>query len=109
METVRSMKLASETLKVQQNEMKIADIDNIMDDIQDQIDAQNEINDALCRPIGHESIDPDDLDRELEELEEMIKSENSSKIEEFPKVPNGIDKETDDLNELKAFEMLVNS
>lgn len=69
-ETVDAMRTAAHASKRVMTEMKIEDVDKVLDSINDQTEDMRQIQDALGAPIGAAGdVDEDELMEELEELE----------------------------------------
>merc|ERR1712000_670153 len=66
---VKAMKQGADTMKNQMKNMDIENIDEITENVQEAMDQQAEINDALANPMG-DLMDDDDLDAELQALED---------------------------------------
>lgn len=67
--TVSAMKEAAKVQKQQMKQIKIGEIDTMMDDIADlQLDAE-EINDIMSRDYSANMVDEDELDAELAEMD----------------------------------------
>eukprot|EP00884_Botryococcus_braunii_P013578 jgi/Botrbrau1/22220/Bobra.168_1s0051.1 len=69
-ETVAALKNAADASKQTMTEMKINDVDAVLDSINEQNDQMQQIQDAMAQPIGAAAdLDEDELLQELEELE----------------------------------------
>ncbi|KDD73593.1 Snf7-like protein, partial [Helicosporidium sp. ATCC 50920] len=69
-ETVDAMRVAAHASKQVMTEMRIGDVDKVLDLISEQADGMRQIQDALGTPVGPAAdMDEDDLRNELEELE----------------------------------------
>eukprot|EP00835_Amoeboradix_gromovi_P000524 NODE_18_length_40692_cov_0.469183.p17 type:complete len:185 gc:universal NODE_18_length_40692_cov_0.469183:12608-13162(+) len=66
-EAMQAMKQGAQSLSNLHNNMKVEQVDQVMDDIRDQMDLANEISDAIAQPMIQ--MDEDELLKELEELE----------------------------------------
>ena len=77
--TIDSLSQANSVMK---NTMTSDKVESMMDELQDAVDQQQEISDALSRPLVN--IDVDEDLRELEELNEIGKTE---KVIQLPDVP----------------------
>jgi charged multivesicular body protein 5 len=67
--TVSAMKEAAKIQKQQMKQVKIGEIDSMMDDIADlQLDAE-EVNDIMSRDYSSNVVDEDELEAELAELD----------------------------------------
>ena len=53
--------------------IKTEDVENVMDDLQDAVDQQNEISEALSRPLIHIDVE-DELRPEAKEVIDYLKS-----------------------------------
>lgn len=87
---LKSMKIASETLKKNHFNVNIDNINNILDDIADQNDLVNEIANAIGNPIiFNETVDEDELMKELEDLEDEAIDEKLFEVPnmKLPDVP----------------------
>eukprot|EP01134_Creolimax_fragrantissima_P003577 CFRG3577T1 len=79
------------TMKKEQNNMKLEDIDNVMDDVQEQMEVADEIGQALSQGFGNSMYDDDELLNELEELEALeMDGELESTPVSFPDVPSAV-------------------
>ena len=67
-EVFRTMKTSSETLKALYKSLNVDDVADAMEDLNEGLADNDEINDALAQPMGP-TIDEDDLERELAEME----------------------------------------
>ena len=67
--TVSAMKEAHKIQTQQLKSMKIADIENVMDEMADMLEDTEEINEVMSRNYGCE-VDEGELERELEELDD---------------------------------------
>lgn len=69
-ETVAALQNAARATKTTLQEMRIDDVDRVLDEINDQTDQMRQIQDAMGQPIGAAAdLDEDELLNELEELE----------------------------------------
>lgn len=69
-ETVLALKTGADASKSTMKEMKIDDVDRVLEDINEQNDQMRQIQDAMGAPIGAAAeLDEDELLEELEELE----------------------------------------
>ena len=69
-ETVSALRNAAQASKQTMSEMKINDVDSVLDEINEQTDQMQQIQDAMAQPIGAAAdLDEDELLGELEELE----------------------------------------
>eukprot|EP01111_Echinosteliopsis_oligospora_P008463 TRINITY_DN2414_c0_g1_i1.p1 TRINITY_DN2414_c0_g1~~TRINITY_DN2414_c0_g1_i1.p1 ORF type:complete len:214 (+),score=82.14 TRINITY_DN2414_c0_g1_i1:50-691(+) len=76
--TVAAMKEGSKVLKQQLKKVNIDQIENLQDDMQDMLDLNNEIQDALSRSYATpDELDEDALDAELAALDDEIDFEDS--------------------------------
>jgi hypothetical protein len=91
--TLQAFSQAKDVLK--DLSMNVEKVENVMDDLQDEIDHQDEISEALSRPLA--VIDVDDEMKELEELmlledEKVIKvkpiKQQEITYENLPNVPS---------------------
>ncbi|XP_049546661.1 charged multivesicular body protein 4b [Anopheles darlingi] len=95
-EVLKTMKKASDALKVTHKDMNIDDVHDLMDDIAEQNDIANEISNAVSSAVGFgQDIDEDELEKELEELEQ----------EELDKELLGVQPEADELPEVPSTEL----
>lgn len=70
------MQAASKTLKKEQKKIKISDIDNMQDEMEDMLEDVGEISEILGRSYGMpDGIEEEDLDAELACLEDEWASE----------------------------------
>ena len=103
-ETVSALRNAAQASKATMSEMKINDVDTVLDEISEQTDQMQQIQDAMGQPIGAAAdLDEDALMQELEDLEsEQLDTEllapapaPSGKVaakagkDELPSVPAG--------------------
>ena len=77
-EAMQAMKQGAQSLNTLHNNMKVDQVDKVMDEIKDQIDIANEISDAIAQPMIQ--MDEDELLKELEELEGTQLSEELNQI-----------------------------
>jgi len=69
--TITAMQAATKTLKAEHKKIKIADIDNMQDEMEDMLEDVGEISEILGRSYGMpDGIEEEDLDAELACLEE---------------------------------------
>ena len=69
-ETVSALRNAAQASKQTMSEMKINDVDTVLDEINEQTDQMQQIQDAMAQPIGAAAdLDEDALMGELEALE----------------------------------------
>jgi len=69
-ETVSALRNAAQASKQTMSEMKINDVDTVLDEINEQTDQMQQIQDAMAQPIGAAAdLDEDSLMNELEALE----------------------------------------
>ncbi|CAL5227368.1 g10318 [Coccomyxa viridis] len=69
-ETVSALRDAAHASKYTMSEMKITDVDQVLDEINEQTDQMQQIQDAMAQPIGPAAdVDEDELMGELENLE----------------------------------------
>ncbi|CAL8466824.1 g6360 [Coccomyxa elongata] len=69
-ETVTALRDAAQASKSTMSEMKITDVDAVLDEINEQTDQMQQIQDAMAQPIGPAAdMDEDELMGELENLE----------------------------------------
>jgi len=112
LEAMNAMKMGATSMKAIHKNMKVEDVDNIMDDIRDQMDVANEINDAISQPLGTEIMDEDELLSELEGLEQESLDEQllslgpSPQTNKLPSAPTKVPakKVVDEEAELAALE-----
>lgn len=83
LEAMSAMRQGANALKAIHRNMSVDDVDVVMDDIREQMDVAAEINEAIASPLG-DTFDEDELEKELEELEEL---DQEVKVEEEPEVP----------------------
>jgi charged multivesicular body protein 4 len=84
---VASMEKASKALKATQKDLDVAKVEQILDEMAAQREVAGEIADAISQPVGFEDdFDEDELERELQELEDL---EDSSVDRLLPTVPQG--------------------
>lgn len=68
--TMGALQEAAQASKATMQEMKIENVDKVLDDINDQADQMRQITDAMSQPLGAAAdIDESDLMEELEEME----------------------------------------
>jgi charged multivesicular body protein 5 len=77
-QTVQAMKVGAQAMKQQFKQIKINEIENLQDDMQDLLDTNNEIQDILGRSYSLPTdVDEDDLDAELAMLQDELIAEDS--------------------------------
>jgi len=77
--TVAAMKDANKTMKSQFKEIKINDVENVFDEMQDLLEDANEVNDLLARSFATPyEVDEADLDEELAALGDELDVEVDS-------------------------------
>jgi charged multivesicular body protein 4 len=89
MSAMEAMKIGATAMKRLNNHMKIEDVDEFMQDIQEQFQLAEEISNAIATPLGG-PFDEDDLLAELEELtaEDDLEKEILGPVPlSLPKVP----------------------
>jgi len=74
-EAMLAMQKGAEAMKAITNSMKIDDVENFMDDINEQYELANQLSSLIATPIG-EPIDDDEL---LTELDELVAEEELEK------------------------------
>jgi len=88
LETMQSMKKASDVLEQIHGKMKLSDVDNTMTKISEQRDIANEIAEAISAPT--DQTDEDELRDELAELEQAQLDERLAGAEHVPvHIPSG--------------------
>jgi len=81
------MKVDAAAMKQQFKQVKITDIEDLQDDMQDLLDTNNEIQDILSRSYAlPNDVDEDDLDAELAMLQDELTAEDS--IPSYLKAPS---------------------
>lgn len=70
LETMKAMKQGAKAIKQIHSDFDIDKVDETMDDIREQVEASEEISEAISRPLGTEFVDEDELDEELAALQE---------------------------------------
>merc|ERR1712087_172885 len=85
---LQAMKQGAQTLKATIKEQDIDSIDDVVDEIQESTALAEEMGEALSAPIGT-TVDEDELEDELAELEDELGDEELAKLEMFdmPSVP----------------------
>jgi charged multivesicular body protein 4A/B len=84
-----TMKGASDALKKSHKDMNIDNVHEMMDDIAEQNDIANEISNAISTGIIGQTVDDDELARELEELEQEGLDAELLKVDPTPnKLPD---------------------
>lgn len=68
-ETMKAMHEGAKAMKQIHGNMNIDKVDSTMDEIRDQVAINEEIRDAISRPLGQE-VDEDELNEDLAELEQ---------------------------------------
>lgn len=69
--TISAMQAATKTLKIEHKKIKIADIDNMQDEMEDMLEDVGEISEILGRSYGMpDGVEEEDLDAELACLED---------------------------------------
>ena len=64
------MKFAADAFKVAHKEMDIDKVQDLKDEISEQQQIADEISQIISSPIGNDTLDEDELLKELEELEQ---------------------------------------
>ena len=77
-ETIKALKLGTDTMKDIRTKVGIENVDEVMDEIQDEMDRANEISEAISQPVDPYAHDDDDL---LAELEGAMKEDEVSALE----------------------------
>ncbi|XP_061522485.1 charged multivesicular body protein 5 [Phycodurus eques] len=92
--TVDAMKVGLKDMKKVYKHIKIDQIENIQDQLEDMMEDANDIQDALGRSYGTPEIDEDDLEAELSALgDEFLMDDDSSYLDEastVPSIPEGL-------------------
>lgn len=65
---LNAFQVGTQAIKQMTQGMSIAQVDEVMEDMDDQLQTVSEISDALSRQVG-DVMDDDDLDKELDEIE----------------------------------------
>eukprot|EP01112_Ceratiomyxa_fruticulosa_P007880 TRINITY_DN2052_c0_g1_i1.p1 TRINITY_DN2052_c0_g1~~TRINITY_DN2052_c0_g1_i1.p1 ORF type:complete len:215 (+),score=61.52 TRINITY_DN2052_c0_g1_i1:339-983(+) len=87
--TVGAMKEGAKTMKQQFKAVKIDDVYNLQDDLQDLLDDSNEIQEVLSRSYAVPGeVDEEDLDAELEALGEELTLEQEDSLPSYLKMAN---------------------
>lgn len=91
-ETMKVMESGSKAMKTIHRGMDIDKVDKVMDDIMEQQQLADEIGEAVARPMG-ETVDEDELQEELKQLEQEDLDERILRVEKtpitLPNVSNG--------------------
>eukprot|EP00523_Entomoneis_sp_CCMP467_P016065 CAMPEP_0168767716 /NCGR_PEP_ID=MMETSP0725-20121227/1504_1 /TAXON_ID=265536 /ORGANISM="Amphiprora sp., Strain CCMP467" /LENGTH=301 /DNA_ID=CAMNT_0008817051 /DNA_START=84 /DNA_END=991 /DNA_ORIENTATION=- len=114
-ETFKAMQAGSKTMAKIRSEVGIDEVDDIMDSIKEEMEAADEINQAIAQPVDPLMADEDELLEELQELENAdLEAEllaPPTKAQEDPlslptvpteALPNVSKAEEDDLKQLEA-------
>uniref|UniRef100_A0A3Q2Z6R8 Charged multivesicular body protein 5 n=1 Tax=Hippocampus comes TaxID=109280 RepID=A0A3Q2Z6R8_HIPCM len=92
--TVDAMKVGLKDMKKAYKHVKIDQIENIQDQLEDMMEDANEIQEVLGRSYGTPEIDEDDLEAELSALgDEFLMDEDNSYLDEAssaPSIPEGL-------------------
>ncbi|KAM3860668.1 charged multivesicular body protein 5 [Diretmus argenteus] len=92
--TVDAMKVGAKEMKKAYKNVKIDDIENLQDQLEDMMEDANEVQEAMSRSYGTPEIDDDDLEAELDALgDELLLDEDSSYLDEAssaPAIPEGL-------------------
>lgn len=70
LETMKAMKQGAKAIKQIHSDFDIDKVDETMDDIREQVEASEEISEAISRPLATDYVDEDELDEELAALQE---------------------------------------
>ncbi|KAF6013302.1 hypothetical protein HII12_002017 [Brettanomyces bruxellensis] len=70
LETMKAMKQGAKAIKQIHSDFNVDKVDETMDDIRDQVEASEEISDAISRPLGADNIDDDELEDELAQMQQ---------------------------------------
>lgn len=76
---VSAMKAAHKVQTQQLKQIKIGEVENLMDDMSDLMFDTEEINEVMSRNYALDGIDETELERELEELDEELFQEDMSR------------------------------
>jgi len=82
-ETMKVMEGGSKAMKTIHSGMNIDKVDKVMDDIQEQQQLAEEVADAVARPLG-ETLDEEELNEELRQLEQEDLDERILKVDATP-------------------------
>ncbi|VDD90686.1 unnamed protein product [Enterobius vermicularis] len=92
--TVDAMKMGLKTMKKEYKKLDIDKIENLQDEMEDMLDLNNEIQEAMSRQYDTPDIDEADLETELEALGEELELEgDSSYLDEALNAPGVPSKE----------------
>uniref|UniRef100_UPI00358EC6E4 charged multivesicular body protein 5 n=1 Tax=Myxine glutinosa TaxID=7769 RepID=UPI00358EC6E4 len=86
--TVDAMKIGVKDMKKAYKQVKIDDIENIQDEMEDMMEDANEIQETLGRSYGMPEVDDDDLEAELAALGDEMLDEDSSFLDEAAAAPS---------------------
>ncbi|ODQ46652.1 hypothetical protein PICMEDRAFT_33054 [Pichia membranifaciens NRRL Y-2026] len=92
LETMKAMKQGAKAIKQIHSDFDIDKVDETMDDIREQVEASEEISEAISRPLATDYVDEDELDEELaalqeEEVESNLNVSDSHVINKMPSAP----------------------
>eukprot|EP00300_Choanocystis_sp_HF-7_P004541 c13521_g1_i1.p1 GENE.c13521_g1_i1~~c13521_g1_i1.p1 ORF type:complete len:196 (+),score=23.94 c13521_g1_i1:78-590(+) len=79
--TIQAMKQGANQLKSMHKQMDPNQIDTVIDDIREQMDASQEISEMLGQSLNTNMIDEDELDLELQGLEDELEQEDQLKLD----------------------------
>ncbi|KAI6186408.1 hypothetical protein M3Y98_00129600 [Aphelenchoides besseyi] len=86
--TVAAMQQGLKTMQKEYKKMNIDKIDTLQDEMEDMLEMNNEIQDALSRQYDTPDIDEADLEAELEALGDEFDLEDNSYLDEAINAPN---------------------
>ena len=86
---VDSMKVGRDTLNSIHKTVTVEDTDELMDDINEELAAADEISNAVSQPIGGDMFDEDDLMTELDDLEGLMMEEDMMNVPSISSVTTG--------------------
>lgn len=79
-----AMKEATEVQKVQMQQVKIDDVEELYENMADMMADQEEINEMMSRDFGVDEIDEDEMMDELNELHEEMIIDEMNGVKEKP-------------------------
>jgi len=85
--TFAALSNSQKALKQVHKELNITNVENILDEMRIEIENAQTIQEAISAPMGGETIDEEDLLRELEDLEQEALDERLSGADTIPAVP----------------------
>ncbi|GMH52799.1 hypothetical protein TL16_g01309 [Triparma laevis f. inornata] len=84
-----ALKTGKDALKQIHDEMSVDDVLNLMEEVEEEQEQERLIQEALTRGVSWATVDDEELERELEELQEGMKPVEEKPNYDVDKIPEG--------------------